>query len=176
MTCVVGLEHKGKVYMGADSAAYESSMIWPSRLDKVFHVEAFLIGYTESFRFGQLLRYHLKVPKQTKTTTDLEYLVIQFIPKVQAVLSEGGFSPDSDSKGDCGKCLLGYRGTLYLIDEDFQVNTSHHGYTAIGAGEEYAMGSLFSTAGSPTSRVMGALEAAVAFSPQVSAPCRVWSI
>lgn len=55
MTCVVGLVDKGTVYIGVDSAAVQGWTRRKSRVAKVFHRGPFLIGYTTSFRMGQLL-------------------------------------------------------------------------------------------------------------------------
>ena len=61
MTCVIGLEHKGEVYIGADSAATSGWAVSATRLPKVFLVNEFLIGYAGSFRMGQLLQHKLQI-------------------------------------------------------------------------------------------------------------------
>ena len=67
MTCIVGLEHDGKVYMGGDSAAVGGMDVYPSRIPKVFQAGRYLIGYTTSFRMGQLLQYGLdKIARKRK--------------------------------------------------------------------------------------------------------------
>jgi len=63
MTCIVGIQHDGRVYIGGDSAGVAGYSI-TSRADaKVFTVGPYVMGFTSSFRMGQLLRYGLKAPK-----------------------------------------------------------------------------------------------------------------
>ena len=90
MTCVVGLVHQNKVYIGADSAAVHSWTRRQTSLAKVFRRGPFLIGYTTSFRMGQLLQHELTVPKQ-QGDDDVHYLVTQFIEAVRScAVSCGG--------------------------------------------------------------------------------------
>jgi len=59
MTCIVGIAQEGKVWIGADSAAVSGQDIRATALRKVFRRGQFLIGYTSSFRMGQLPQFHL---------------------------------------------------------------------------------------------------------------------
>ena len=64
MTCIVGLVHNGIVYIGGDSAAITIDGVQFLRSDpKVFIKEDFLIGFTSSYRMGQLIRFNLKIIK-----------------------------------------------------------------------------------------------------------------
>lgn len=45
MTCIVGLAHGGKVYLGADSAGLAGDELTPRRDPKVFRVGEFVFGY-----------------------------------------------------------------------------------------------------------------------------------
>jgi hypothetical protein len=58
MTCIVSLVDGDTVYMGGDSAAVEDGhYLTRTRNPKVFINGAYLIGYTSSFRMGQLLEF-----------------------------------------------------------------------------------------------------------------------
>ena len=59
MTCIVGLVDDGKVYMGGDAASVDGYIVRTSALSKVFRNGPFLIGYSTSWRMGQILQYHL---------------------------------------------------------------------------------------------------------------------
>ena len=65
MTCIVGLEHDGYVYIGGDSGAgggYDYSSA--TRTDeKVFRNANFIAVFTTSFRMGQLIRYAFRAPE-----------------------------------------------------------------------------------------------------------------
>lgn len=64
-------------------------------------------------------------------------------------------------------------GRVWLGDSYAVVTHSRHGYSAIGAGADFALGSLASTEGDPELRVQWALLAAERHSPKVAAPFRI---
>lgn len=173
MTCIVGFEVSDGVVMGGDSAAVDGYNIQKTRLRKVFSLGSFLIGYTTSFRMGQLLEFNLEFEKLIEGKSGVEFMVTSFIPSVRKCLSEGGFTKIENSVEESGQFLVGFRGILYMIDSDFQVNSYEDGFAAIGSGAKYALGSLYSSSYSdlsPEERVEEALKAASHFSVGVTAP------
>jgi len=174
MTCIVGLETEQGVIIGADSAAAADWDIMATRLRKVFRRGDFLIGYSSSFRMGQLLQYKLEVSPQTEEQEDLEFLATTFIDAVRTCLKDGGYAKIENLVEEGGWFLVGYRGKLYIVEPSFQVNTSRDGYHAIGCGKNYALGNLFdSTDLEPQVRVRQALKAAAHFSNGVCGPFNI---
>lgn len=177
MTCIVALEHKGKVYMGGDSAAVSGWDIQASASPKVFLVGDFLIGYTSSFRMGQLLQYNLEIPENACGKDDMKYLVTQFIPAVRNCLKDGGYTKVDNNKEEGGAFLVGYRGKAYLVSSDFQITRMTSGFIAVGCGENYAIGALaVNKITHPENAVIRALEVAAMFSAGVCAPFHVISM
>jgi hypothetical protein len=82
MTCIVGLEHQGKVYIGADSAGVQGYNVTCRSDEKVFQNKDFILGFTSSFRMGQLLRYSFNPPTQPANKDDMHYLATDFITAV----------------------------------------------------------------------------------------------
>lgn len=143
MTAIVGMEENGMVWIGGDSAAASGWRVRKSALPKVFKVGPFLIGYTSSFRMGQLLEHHLEVAPQDDThQSDLAYLVREFIPVVRDLLKSGGYTTIENNSESGGFFLLGYNGRLYEVNSDFQVNHYTDGFAALGCGEDFALGAL----------------------------------
>jgi ATP-dependent protease HslVU (ClpYQ) peptidase subunit len=170
MTCIVGLEHDGRVTIGADSAAVEGTRITARSDPKVFVVGPYLIGFTDSFRMGQVLRFCLDVPEQASTVDDFEHLVTVFVDAVRSCLKDAGVAREDHGEESGGTFLVGYRGTLYCVDSDYQVAVALCGFEAIGCGEEFALGSLSSRTGNPRRRVLKALEVAAIHSTGVCEP------
>ncbi len=178
MTCIVGLETESGVIIGGDSSSSNGYITHSTRLEKVFTIESqpigeeFLIGYTTSFRMGQLLQYKLKVDRrEPREQSALEYLSVVFVDAVRKCLKEGGYAKVENNQEEGGQFLIGYGGILYTVHSDFQVNSSMNGYFAIGAGAEYALGSMWSTKKmKPENRIKRALEAAGQFSNVVKPP------
>lgn len=177
MTCVVGLVDKGVVHIGVDSAAVQGWTRRASRVTKVFRRGPFLIGYTTSFRMGQLLQHHLDVPPQEPTQDDVAYLVTHFIEKVRTLLKEKGFTKVEQNTEKGGQFLVGYRGRLYTVESDFQVGEHFDGYEVIGSGADFALGAMRALAHLPAKqRIRKALEIASHFNMGVCPPFTIMSL
>jgi len=175
MTCIVGLEHEGKVYIGADSMAATNG--WDQLTvssPKVFKKDDFLIGYTTSFRMGQILKHHLKVNIHSEEMLDEEYMVTEFIESVRTCLKEKGFSEINNNKEDGGNFLVGYHGKLYEIGSDYQINRWREGIASCGCGADFAK-AVVKVLGDrpPMERIRRALEIADYFSAGVKPPFQI---
>jgi ATP-dependent protease HslVU (ClpYQ) peptidase subunit len=173
LTCIVGIKDKGNIYIGGDSAGVDATLSVRIRTDeKVFVNGKFIIGFTTSFRMGQLLRYKFRPPKQKPNQNDMKYMVTSFVDAIIDCFNANGFgstASDYDHKG--GNFLVGYKGTLYNIAEDFQVGISSDLYDAVGCGRDIAIGALYATQGKkPEDRINIALNAAARFSGGVEPP------
>lgn len=178
MTCIVGLEHEGKVYIGGDSAGVNGWTMMVRADEKVFTNGPFVMGFTSSFRMGQLLRFALHVPSRAEDQADdYEFMCTTFIEAVRKCLKDGGFAKVENGVDSAGVFLVGYRGRLYYVDVDFQVGRAASGYSACGCGDEIALGALAVTSGAfaldPEQRVRRALEAAQAHSAGVRGPFHI---
>jgi ATP-dependent protease HslVU (ClpYQ) peptidase subunit len=181
MTCIVGLVDNGKVYIGGDSAGVAGLSLQVRADEKVFQNGEFLMGFTSSFRMGQLLRFNLNVPKQYPDVEDYQYMVTTFVDAVRNCLRDGGYARNKSGEEFGGTFLVGYKGNLYGIEDDFQVAKYVDGYSAVGCGAEIALGSLHAsrcicTDLSPHDRVLLALDASERFSAGVRAPFKVLDI
>ncbi len=167
MTCIVAIEEKGVVYIGGDSAGTAGTSIVIRTDEKVFINGPFIMGFTTSFRMGQLLHYKFSPPKQNTNQSDMEYMVTDFIDAAKKCFVDNGFGNNSHG----GTFLVGYNGHLYTIESDFQVGMSQINYNAVGCGSDIALGSMHSTDGQPPqTRIKKALEAASKFSNGVAPP------
>lgn len=184
MTCIVGLKHGGKVYIGGDSIGFcPSTYAKTVRADeKVFHNGEFIFGFTTSFRMGQILRYSFTPPPRLETTaSDMEYLVTTFIPAVIQAFETHGFSTSDNGAKTGGQFLLGYRGELYCIFSDYQVSRPVIPYDAVGCGEDLAKGALHVLLSLPNGltgeEIVGAaIKAAAEHSAGVSDPVKIVQI
>jgi ATP-dependent protease HslVU (ClpYQ) peptidase subunit len=172
VTCIVGIEHDGHVYIGGDSAGTAGTSQIIRADEKVFINDGAIMGFTSSFRMGQLLRYALTIPEQSTKKGDMKFLVTDFIDAVRALMKDKGWLEKDKERESIGAFLLGYRGKLYAIWNDLQVECVTTGYNAVGCGMDLALGSLHSTQtwADPEARIRAALEAAEAYSAGVRRP------
>lgn len=182
MTCIVGLEHEGEVWIGGDSIAVEMGSLRKSirQDEKVFnnkHIPSMVIGFSGSFRIGQLLRYSFVPPLKPTRLSVHEYLATSFIDAVRQCFKANGTMQYRDGLECAHQFLIGYGGNLFLVDSDFQVAKLSTNYAAIGTGGDAAMGSLYTSCkqniADPKHAITVALEASAAFNAGVSPP---WTI
>lgn len=185
MTCIVGLEHDGDVWMGGDSAGVSGLDLVIRDEPKVFEKLGVLYGFTTSFRMGQIIKYGLSCPDARSDEAidreDIDWLCTTFVNALRANFRAGGWLKESGGVQSGGQIMLAFRKRLYVVDSDFQVYRPSCGYHAIGSGGFYALGSLHATSRvidlseDPMERCIWALEAAESMNAGVRGPFTVLS-
>jgi len=171
MTCIVGLVHGAKVYIGGDSAGVGGYSLTVRADRKVFRNGDFVMGFTTSFRMGQLLRHALVPPKRYPDADIDKFMVTDFVNAVRDCLKSGGYAERHNEAEHGGVFLVGYAGRLFRIDRDYQVGEAADGFDAVGCGHELAQGAMYANrTGEPLERLRVALEAAERFSAGVRGP------
>lgn len=141
MTCIIGyVDTKGNGHMVGDSAG--TNVTYHSRIDlhsaKIFEKCGMLIGYTTSFRMGQILEHCLEFPDRTAGLTDFEYLIRQLVPAIRKVFVEEKYIQDTDKQG--GNFIIVWKGAVYEIQGDFSVFNHSRGFASCGSGNSHAQG------------------------------------
>ena len=176
MTCIIGLIKNKKVYIGGDSAGVSGLDITSRKDTKVFKNGNFIIGYTSSFRMGQLLRFKLKVDEQKENQTDYEYMCTTFIDTVRKCLADNGHSTINNNEETIGVFIVGYKGHLYHISNDLQVGETYDIFDSCGCGQYYAKGALeilIKSKQSPKQIIKKTLETVVKFNGGVRPPFNI---
>lgn len=177
MTCIAGVIDKGRVFIGGDSAGIDTGNNYAlqTRQDpKVFKKGAFVIGFTTCFRMGQVVRYVFDPPEPPLSDFGLfGYMVRSFVPALRASLSEtGAMDKDCSGQESGPDMLVGIRGKLFGVQENFQISESIHSIDAVGCGAQFAIGSLWATRfhHDPEHRVFEALKTSETFCAGVRGP------
>lgn len=181
MTCIVGAKTAKGVILGGDSAAVAGLTVQSVKRPKVFRRGRFLFGYAGSFRLGQLLEYELTLPRFPLGMAPAEAMVTRFIPAVRRCAAEGGALVSAGTQDTLGPSsfIVGFGGQLFLVDADLQATEIADAFTAIGCGEEFALGALAACESTgelksaPEAAVMRALRAAARFSAGVREPFHI---
>lgn len=171
MTCIVGIAQEGKVYIGGDSAGVAGYSLTVRADRKVFRNGEFVMGFTSSFRMGQLLMHKFSPPRRHGSDDVYKFMVTEFIDSVRKCLKDGGYAEKHDEAERGGTFLVGHAGRLFKVEGDYQVGEPVVEYDACGCGEDLALGALFATPNrAPMDRLKTALEAAERFSAGVRGP------
>lgn len=179
MTCIAGLVYENKVWIGADSAGVANYSITPRKDPKVFINGNLIIGFTSSFRMGQLLKWNF-TPPSLKEGQDVDsYMNKDFIDSVRGCFKYGGYAQRHNEQEQGGSFLVGFKSRLFTIDNDYQVGESLLNYDAVGCGSDLALGALHATEKmnlTAEQRIRKALEAAERFSAGVCSPFTILSL
>jgi ATP-dependent protease HslVU (ClpYQ) peptidase subunit len=171
LTCIVGVVEGNTVHIGGDSAGVGGYSLTVRADQKVFRNGPMLFGFTSSFRMGQLLRYALTIPDHDPRVETEKYMAVTFVNAVRDCLKSHGFAKRSNEVEEGGTFLVGYKGRLFCIQDDYQVAEAADGYDAVGCGHDIAKGALVATPDRPArERVEKALSAAERYSAGVRAP------
>ena len=172
MTCIVATKfvdesRKIRVMMGADSASVEASWLTQGERDdkKIFSAGQFIVGYTTSYRMGQLLQYGsavmpterakrrwLRKPAAvpTRTLADLNlatyahghrWMVQEFVPWMLELLKAGKWATEDKGRVEVGQFLIANDNRLFMVHADGQV-IDVPPFGACGCGEQFARGAM----------------------------------
>lgn len=173
MTVIAGVVEGATVWMGGDSAFSNTStheMIACANR-KVFRVDAFLIGVSGSPRVSDVFRYSFTPPKHPRRQDAGRYMRTAFIDSAREAFKRAGLYRKDDVEEIESVVLVGYRGRLFVIEEDLHIHEAIDDYVAIGSGGQVAMGALTVSHGiSPRKRIMEALHAAERYTISVRRP------
>jgi len=113
MTCIVGYkDNRGKIFMAGDRMAANTGRYetYPTAHPKVFYkgvsiaegdgsyTSKMIIGYTTSFRLGQLMEYKLEIPKFKVGESNMSYMVEKFIPSLIDLIDKNYYGKKSDAE------------------------------------------------------------------------------
>ena len=172
MTCIAGLAEDGTVWLAGDSAGIAGWDLTVRADPKVFVNGPYVMGFTSSFRLGQLLRYSFSPP--VPETDDLHgFMCTAWVDALRSCLKDGGYASKDKEQEEGGVFLAGVAGRLFLICADYQVGEAADGYQACGCGDQAALGALHATAGMrlpPAERLRKAMGAAERLSAGVRGP------
>lgn len=173
MACIVGLVEQGVIYLGGDSISVSSCNKTLNRDSKVFLRNGIFFGTCGHTRLRNLLQYRLDIPPY-RDTGPMTYLVNELLEAIRSCFKQEGFAQEDKGREYFeGRILLGLEHELYIIGGDYNISRPAGCYCAIGVGEEYAYGSLYTTEQmrvEPLGRLRMALEAAAFHNTDVSAP------
>ena len=166
MTVIVGYIHKGTVWMGGDAAIHsgDDKVVYANTDPKVFIKGPYIIGYSGDLRIGQILHYVWKEPTLKKYAKTLPHMCSDFAASLKKAF-DSSTDPDLD-------ILVGFRGRLFMVDNDFSVVEQPGDFAAVGCGSDFAVGSLLTQDSKvhPEKKVKKALEVSAIGTPFVLPP------
>lgn len=185
MTCIVALREGNTIIMGADrSLDFGEGRTEVSSHPKIKKLnENMTIGISGSLYSAQTMLEYLEVPDFYSSSARVlhsnldenHYMMRMFLPSYRKVLEERCCISEEDQKNQSCRInsLVICNGKIYDIGNYFEVIPANNNFMAAGSGQQYALGSLYSTKdiNIPTKdKVRKALESAAYYNEYVREP------
>lgn len=172
MTCIIGLKHAGKIYVGSDGLGIRGWERFQDVRPKVFRNGAFIIGASGTARLSDLIRHGWDIPTDESGRYDERYMIRVFATGLRTLIQDNGGMGKYEERDNTGSWLIvGVNGQLYEMDSSMSIGVPSLGYSAVGSGGEYALGALAALKDTPPKeRVLRALEIAAQFNAACGAP------
>jgi len=144
MTCIVALEIPGVgVVMGGDRAAGSGARMFDTSTPKIVSNGELMMGFTSSYRMGQLLQYALVPPMESLGWDVDRWVTVDFMGALMSAFTAARWDEvalGNVAKG--GNFLLAVRGRCYEVQENYAWNRFASGEYSVGSGEDIAHGAL----------------------------------
>jgi len=174
MTCVAVVRKESKIYMAADRGASDDDTILTLTTPKIWKIGPYLIGYAGSMD-GERMRYNFNPYVPDIKNLD-KFMQTKFIKQLRTFYND--WWVDTSKDADLG-LIICIKGQIYEHNAiDMSLSKYALDYLAMGTGAQYAYGYLSATEKfkDPRKRVVGAVNAAIKFSPSCEGPVDVISI
>lgn len=177
MTCVVGFESKGGVWLASDSFigtdTAKDSTIGP----KWFKLGSMTVGWAGDVRTAQVIEHGVTVRPWKKEEAPSRYLVSVVARKIRATLRESGEVHKHSSGTEMAdiELLIVLNNHIYQMWGDCTILRCSRGMGAIGVGGSYALGALSAmlplpSGATPEAFLNKALTLTAGLSPSVHGP------
>jgi ATP-dependent protease HslVU (ClpYQ) peptidase subunit len=135
--------HGSGIFMGADSECNNGSHRGTIRMEKIVRYDNMLIGVCGQPRATQILHASFTPPEHPEEMSVMQYLTDPFTNALRKALSKHGcLRTDAGVESFGSTLLIGYAGSLYTLESNFQLIELDYPYAAIGSGDEVALGAL----------------------------------
>lgn len=137
MTTILGVQHDQGFVIAAESQVTEADRpFYHSDVKKIVEIGDYVIAGAGMSRFCDIIQYGWEPPAYDGSDP-YRFMVSQFIPSMRLKHKETGYRLKPD---ESFKFIVGLRGKLYYIADDYSVLRTQHGLYGIGSGSELAMG------------------------------------
>jgi len=141
MTCIVAFRNKEKnIILAGDKMGSDSFTSMISKVPKVFTNDDFAIGYTSSFRMGQLLQ-HVWLPPQRKVDQSTDnYLYSDVTASLRKMFKENGFGDDDTN--EFGNFIMIYEDRILEMQDEMSFLEHETDIVSVGAGCYHATAAM----------------------------------
>jgi 20S proteasome alpha/beta subunit len=142
MTCIVAFKTDKHVILAGDFMASNGFNYDLVKSSKVYQKnDEICIGYTSSFRLGQILEYYWTPPARLVNISEDQYIYIDLVESLRKVLKDYGYGKDETFNGSF---ILTYKDRLFNVQSDCSILEYDIPIVSVGSGSDIARGILYS--------------------------------
>lgn len=143
MTCIIAKIQDGRVHMIGDcmgSNGFVKNVY--TKTPKVFSVGDFILGYTTSFRMGQILQYSWTPPDRLMGDEDDDkYLYKSVVDSIKKCFEDNGFGHKPKDEFEGGVFLIGWKGRLFEMQSNMSLMEVED-FASVGCGSYHAIAAM----------------------------------
>lgn len=144
MTCIVGIiDEAGKAHIASDSLGSNGHTKGIYKNKKIFKKGNMLIGYTSSYRMGQLLEHSMVVPERKVNQILDNYMYIDFVNAIRNLFKDNGYLCINNNVESIGEFLILIEGRIFIMHNDLSMLESSDNFDSCGSGEDYARSTMY---------------------------------
>lgn len=141
MTTIVAMIKDNKVYMGADHLGSDGFVKTEFvKNNKLFKNGDFMIGYTTSYRMGQILEYSWAPPVRKENITDDQYFYKDVLDSIRQCFKDNDYGDKNGPDYQAGNFLVGWKGRIFEVQNAHALE--HVKFASVGSGSYHALGAL----------------------------------
>lgn len=143
MTCIAAIIDKDGVgHIASDSLGSNGHTQDTYKNQKIFQLGNMLVGYTSSYRMGQLIQYNLSLPSRKVGQSLDQYMYTDFIASVRSLLKEHGYLRIDSNEERIGSFLIVADGRIWHMQDDLSLLESEDSFDACGSGHDFAQATM----------------------------------
>jgi ATP-dependent protease HslVU (ClpYQ) peptidase subunit len=144
MTTIIGIEHKDRCFIVADSRTTDNDgkIYSHPEVKKISENGMFLIAGSGETLPCDIAQHIWEPPVPTKQDKDdlYHFMITKAMPSLRKCMNDNGYKFNDDSDGF--QFIIAVGGEIFDVDQELSVSKSADGVYAVGSGAAYALGAL----------------------------------
>jgi ATP-dependent protease HslVU (ClpYQ) peptidase subunit len=150
MTTIIGIEHKDRCFLVADSRTTDADgkVYSHPEVKKISENGMFLIAGSGETLPCDIAQHVWEAPNPTKQDREdlYHFMIAVAMPSLRKCLIDNGYRFNDDIDETRFQFIMAIGGEIFDVDQELSVSKSADGVYAVGSGAPYALGALYAGA------------------------------
>ncbi len=150
MTTIIGLEHKDRCFIVADSQTTDADgkIYSHPEVKKISENGMFLIAGSGETLPCDIAQHIWEPPTPTKQDREnlYRFMIVKAMPSLRRCMTDNGYNFDEHTKETRLQFIMAVGGEIFDVDQELSISKSADGVYAAGSGAPYALGAIYAGA------------------------------